>query len=510
MNTGMPRDHDIKRQFLRFIAWTVFWILASRLFYLQVMRGGYYRTLSENNYTRPVVERASRGLVVDRDGRVLCRNRVAFSIMLDLSRSGSLKDTLAFLQHLVGLDITPKQVRERQRVSAVWNKVIIKRDIPVTWVERIEAHQNECPQVEIETELKRDYPYGSYLGHALGYVGLISPSDARHMNIKNPDPLMQVGKSGVEKVANRMLMGKPGLRIAQVNSTGREIEDPSFRLPGVGVQKKPVPGKTVKLTIDMKLEELLENAFGDQTGSALFMNPKTGAILAWVSMPEYDPNMFSGSMTAAQWKKLADSPKHPLLDRPIQGAYPPGSSFKPFVALVGLQTGVITPSTTFFCPGYWVFGGRVFHCWKRGGHGTVNVYTAIQESCNVYFYHLGDLLGIQKLAEWGHHFGLGQPTGIDLPGEISGIMPSPSWKKAHHLGPWYPGDTLPVAIGQGYLTVTPMQLLSFYATIANGGTRVRPHINKERTKIDDHVDVSDSALNVVKHALWRVVNDGGT
>jgi penicillin-binding protein 2 len=507
-----PIEPDIqpKISFLQFLLWAVFIAFVLRLFYLQVMQGEYYRALSESNYTRSIVLRSPRGLLLDRKGEVLCRNRVSFALLLDTGRGGSVDDTLAAMRRILGLSLTRSQVDAALRRSAVPSQAVLARDVPTDWMQKVESHQQELSMLRIEMELRRDYPYGPVAGHALGYVGLLSPEEAKTLKVKDEDPFIEVGKTGVERTANALLMGKNGRRTAQVNSLGREVEDPKLRLPGVGVTTPPVPGKTVNLTLDIQLQSILESAMAGETGSVIFMNPNTGEILAWVSVPEFDPNLFSGQLSLDQWRELSEDPNHPLLNRPIQGAYPPGSTFKPFVALVGLQEGVLSRGTTFYCPGYWDYGGHIFHCWASGGHGNIDLVSAIQNSCNVFFYHAGDRIGIGPLSRWGGYFGLGLKTGVDLPGELSGILPSAKWKEERGLGPWYPGETLPVAIGQGYLTVTPLQLLSFYATLATGGKRCRPHLVDGPTEVLSSISISPDALDTVKEGLWRVVNGGGT
>lgn len=506
-----PADSNLqpKVAFLTALLWVVAIGFGLRLFYLQVLKGSYYRQLSENNYTRTIVLRSPRGMLLDRNGEVLCRNRVSFALLLDTARGGSVDATIEALRRYLGMDITRGQVDAALRRSPVPSLAVLARDVPLDWLQKVEVHQQELKMIRVEMELRREYPLGKLAGHALGYVGLLSPEDAKRLNISDKDPFIEVGKAGVEKAANRFLMGANGIRTAQVNSMGREVEDPKLRLPGVGVRREPVPGQTVKLALDAKLQSILENAFGEETGSAVFMNPNTGDILAWVSVPEYDPNLFSGPVSLKDWKALSDDPLHPLLNRPIQGFYPPGSTFKPFVALVGLEEGLLSAGTTFYCPGYWDFGGNVFHCWSKGGHGNVDLLTAIQNSCNVFFYHAGDRVGIERLDKWGKAFGLGSLTGVDLPGEMSGILGSPEWKKKRGLGPWYPGETLPVSIGQGYLTVTPLQLLSFYSTLATGGTRVQPRlVPQDSPVVESTVAVSPGTLSLIKEGLSRVVEEG--
>jgi len=500
-------DVGAKVLFLKFGLWALFGLFACRLFYLQVMRGDYYRALSENNYTRNIVLRAPRGMILDRKGEVLCRNRVSFSLLFDLTRSGDPEATRRAMAPILGLTLTQEQLQASLRRSPVASLAVVARDIPASWVQRVEAHQAELPHLTIEMELRREYPFGALLGHSLGYVGLISPEESKSMKIATTDPFIEVGKAGVERTSNARLMGTNGRRTAQVNSLGREVDDPALRLPGVGVTDEATPGGTLHLTLDLRLQQLLQTAFGEETGCALFMDPTTGEILSWVSVPSFDPNLFTGTVSTADWKALSEDPRHPLLNRPIQGAYPAGSSFKPFVALVGLEEGKLTPSTVYNCGGVWVYGGNPFHCHSKG-HGAVNVLTAIQNSCNIFFYHAGDAIGIERLAKWGERFGLGRPTGIDLPAEGSGVLPSPAWKASRNLGPWYPGETLPVSIGQGYLTVTPMQLLSFYGTLAMGGTRMRPHLAEAPPEVLQRTEISPSSLAVVKEGLALVVSSG--
>jgi penicillin-binding protein 2 len=498
-----------KAVFLKVLVWGVFILFGLRLFYLQVLQGDYYRSLSENNYTRNIVLRSPRGMLLDRNGKVLCRNRVSFSLVMDSAKGGSVEDTIAAMRSILGFEITRAEVTAAFHRSPVGSLAVLARDVPPSWLQKIEAHQQELKMLRIEMELRREYPYGNRAGHALGYVGLMSPEDAKRLELKENDPFIEVGKAGVEKTANLRLMGKNGLRTAQVNSSGREVLDPKLRLPSVGLQEEPVPGKPLNLNLDIELQTILEQAFAGETGSAVFMNPNTGEILAWVSVPDYDPNLFSKSVSVEDWNALVNDPGHPLLNRPIQGAYPAGSTFKPFVALVGLEEGILTASTVFSCGGVWEYGGHAFHCHSKG-HGAVDMLSAIQNSCNIYFYHAGDRIGIQRLDRWGALFGLGQKTGVDLPGETSGLLGSPEWKKAHGMGPWYPGETLPVSIGQGYLTVTPLQLLSFYGTLATGGTRYRPRIASGPPELLSTVALSPESLGVIKEGLWRVVNGGGT
>jgi penicillin-binding protein 2 len=457
-----------------------------------------------------MVLRSARGILADQSGQTLCRNRVSFSLVLDMTRGGDLDATIESIRHQLGMDITRSQVQAALKRSPIASLAVLARDIPLSWVERVEAHQGELKMLRIEMELRREYPFAKRASHAMGYVGLVSPEELREYDIEDADLFQEVGKAGVEKASNANLMGRNGLKCAQVNNLGREVEDPDLRLPGVGIIREPVAGHHVRLNLDMTLQGLLEDAFGEETGSALFMDPATGGILAWVSMPTFDPNLFSGTLTRSEWRALVEDPAHPLINRPVQGTYPAGSTFKPFVALVGLQEGILERDSVFTCNGVMEVGNNKFHCWAKGGHGPVDLLTAIQNSCNVFFYRSAERIGINRITKWAKLFGLGEPTGVDLPGERSGTLPSPDWKRGRKLGPWYAGDTLSVAIGQGYLTVTPAQLLSFYGTLATGGVRVRPRVVHAPTEVLSRTTISPEALETVKEGLWRVVNAGGT
>ncbi len=507
MSSTPSTEFERKLKFLSFILWAIFLVFSVRLFYLQVIQGRYYELLSENNYSRSVVIRSPRGDLLDDRGRVLARNRVSFALVLNTA-GGKLTGKLAAIKRVLNMDFSPRGIQVASKRNAVPNLTVIARDVPVQTLEKVEANQEELPFLRIEMELRREYPFGELASHVLGYVGLISRREAQKIPAEERDPFTEVGKSGVEKMANAILSGRNGLRTIQVDSHGREVSDPRLVLPGVRKLRKPVPGKDISLTLDAGLQAVLEKAFGEEAGSAVFMNPQTGAILAWVSLPNFDPNLFSSGLKPAQWKSIMDDPKHPLLNRPIQGIYPPGSAFKPLVALAGLEEGLLSAGTTFFCPGYWIFGGRVWHCWTV--HGKVNLIVALQNSCNVFFYHAANLVGIENLDKWGALMGFGEKTGVGLPGERSGTLPSPAWKRARKLGNWVPGDTLPVGIGQGYLTVTPLQLLDFYAALASGGKRYRPSFVKQKPELIASVKLSPEALAVVKEGLWRVVNAGGT
>ncbi|HNQ77961.1 MAG TPA: penicillin-binding protein 2 [Acidobacteriota bacterium] len=504
-----PQDaRTPKIRFLKVLLLLVLCVFAARLVHMQMIKGEFYRVLGFNNFTRTIILPGRRGMILDRKGVTLCQNRVSFSLLIDTTREGKLEDNIAAARTILSLPLTMEDVRTALRRSPVITLGVIARDIPPSWVEKVEANSDSLPMFRVEMELRREYPYGKILGHSLGYVGLISQKESKEMNIPILDPFQEVGKSGVEKSANPVLMGKNGWRRVQVNSLGREVEDPRLKLPGMEMKEEPTAGKTIHLAIDIELQKILVTAFGEETGSAVFMNPKTGEVLSYVSLPEIDPNIFSKTVKKEEWKALTEDPSKPLMNRPIQGTYPAGSSFKPFIATVGLEEGLLEPGTVLSCGGVWEYGGNPFHCWAKGGHGGVDLLTAIQNSCNIFFYKAGDRIGIEKISKWGSLFAFGGKTGIDLPNERTGTLPSEEWKKKRQLGPWYKGETLPVAIGQGYLTVTPVQILSFYATLANDGVRIRPHLVEGGPEVMMRVPLSQRTVSVVKEGLSRVVESG--
>jgi len=506
MNPAETKTSKIK--FLRAVFLVILLVFAGRLVYMQLVKGEFYRALSFNNFTRTIILPGRRGMILDRNGATLCQNRVSFSLLIDMTREGKLEDNIDAARRILGLPLTRDDVKLALKRSPVITLGVIARDIPPSWVEKVEANSDSLSLFRVEMELRREYPFGKILGHSLGYVGLISQQESKEMNIPILDPFQEVGKSGVEKSSNPVLMGKNGWRRVQVNSLGREVEDPRLKLPGMETKEEPTAGKTIRLAVDIELQKIIVSAFGEETGSAVFMNPKTGEVLSYVSLPEIDPNIFSKTVKKEEWKALTEDPAKPLMNRPIQGAYPPGSSFKPFVATVGLEEGILEPGTVLSCGGVWEYGGNPFHCWAKGGHGGVDLLTAIQNSCNIFFFKAGDKIGIERISKWGKLFGFGTTTGIDLPNEKTGSLPSEEWKQKRNLGKWYKGETLPVAIGQGYLTVTPMQILSYYATLANGGVRIRPHLAEGPPEVMMRVPLSERTISVVKEGLERVVASG--
>ena len=376
----------------------------------------------------------------------------------------------------------------------------------------VEAHQDDLPGAIVEPEHLRHYPYGGLASHQFGYIGKVSPSQRKK---EQSDIGMLTGQSGLEMIFDKLLRGVAGRRMIQVNASGRKVKD-------LG-NEEPRPGTDIYLTIDLDAQKAAEEGLGDRAGSVVAMDPNTGEILALASHPTYDPNLFPRGISPKDWVRLMNDPSHPMYNRAIQSVYPPGSTFKIIVALAGLDSGVIKPEDTVFCPGYLMSGRHSFRCWKRGGHGTVSLHRAIVESCDVYFYTMGERIGWDRVAEYARKLGYGSLTGIRLPDEKPGLIPTTEWKKKRTGEAWYPGETYINSIGQGFVLVSPIQACQAISLVANGGRFNRPMLlkqtrNRETGEVKvfspEHtssVMLDPKALQEVRSALAGVVNEpGGT
>ncbi|HEV8376720.1 MAG TPA: penicillin-binding protein 2 [Candidatus Polarisedimenticolia bacterium] len=488
----------------------------SNLWYLQVVNGENYRRLADNNRLRQVVENPLRGVLLDREGRPIVRNRIAFNVLLDREKIQHLDETVRSLALILNLpEQTVRERIDRYRNRPTFEPVIVKEDVDLAEAAYLESRRLEFPEVSVAIEPKRSYEDGDLAAHALGYVGEISESQLGKTRYAGYQLGDVVGKAGLESFYDAQLAGEKGWKQVIVNSLGREMRE----LP---VGKRPVPGNALRLTLDLDLQEELESAFQDKMGSAVFLDPDSGEVLAIVSKPSFDPNIFARRFSAEEWKSLMNSETHPLQNRAIQSKFAPGSVFKIVMAIAALESGKASPARTDSCPGYAVIYGRRFLCHQEGGHGTLAMVEAIKKSCNVYFYHLGRDLGIELISQWAHRLGFGQPTGVDLMHEEGGTVPDAAWKRRTRNEPWYPGETISVSIGQGALEVTPMQMASFASVIGNGGTFYRPHLLRSREirggveegirppEVLGQLGLKPSTLQVIKQAMWEVVNQGGT
>jgi len=443
----------------------VFLVLVYRLWALQVSQGKQYTVLSEHNRMRLERIPGIRGMIFDRKGRLLVNSRPSFDIVFVPEGTRPHESTLRKLASMLDRDEADffRIVRGRKKNAKI---VTLERDVDWESVVLVEAHQMDLPGVSLRVRPQRSYLTQGVMAHMLGYIGEISPKQLRRWRKRGYGRGDAVGKFGLEKKWERHLAGRSGGEQVEVDALGRKVR--------VLNRLKSSPGHNVILTVDMDLQESAHRALEGKEGSIVVMEVKTGAILAMVSAPAFDPNAFARGLTPKEWRKLMFDKERPLHNRAIQGQFPPGSIFKIIVALAGLSEEVIRPQQRFFCPGSHVVGNRVFRDWKKQGHGHVNLHKALVESCDVYFYQLGQKLGVDKIAKHSRLFGLGSETGIDLDDEKPGLIPDKKWKKRRYKQPWYPGETPSVSIGQGFVSVTPLQVVNFMSAVANGGTLHRP------------------------------------
>lgn len=495
----------------------VFAALAIGFWYLQIVEHARFEEMAENNHQRKLALRAPRGILYDRNGRVLVENRESFTISIVREHTKDLARTVRILAAVVGMDErTVRDIVNRHRREPTYQPIVIVEDATLAQVAGVTARRLdfELPDVVVQRVPTRRYPTDALAGHLFGYVGEVNDAQVQSEGVSSG---AIAGQSGVEKVYNKLLMGEDGAKVVVVNSVGREIRTVQ-ELP-------PKEGRRVQLTIDYDLQKAAEDGFRHAgfNGAALIMDPRTGEVLTHVSLPAYDPNDFAAGIDRAKWTALNTDKLRPLNNRVIQGRYSPGSTFKVVVATAGLEEGVITPDTKIFCSGGATFYGRFFQCLNK--HGSMDLRHAIEKSCNTYFYTVGNMLGVDKIHKWAVNLGLHGKTGIDLPNEQESLVPSSEWKKKRTGERWYPGETISVAIGQGQNSVTPASLAVMIATVANGGTRVTPHVIKAvddgdgkgwkpaQTKeyaIADKVAFKPETLAALRDGLWMVVNGAGT
>ncbi|HLA77837.1 MAG TPA: penicillin-binding protein 2 [Vicinamibacteria bacterium] len=474
-------------------------LLLAAFWYLQVVRVGYYRMLAENNHKREVRIPASRGPIFDRNGRILVENRSSFNIVLSTEHAKDLDHSAFQVASLLGLG---RELSRQRLTGPRFRSVVVKADASEADVAVIEARRLELPEASVDVVPLRSYPLGAAAAHVLGRVGEATEKQLESKAFEGVDPGSIVGQAGIEAHYNRLLMGRDGYRRAIVNSRGVEVREDSRQLP--------TDGPAATLTLDGRLQAAMEEAMAGLAGSAVALDPQTGEVLGMVSSPAYDPNLFSAGIDLGTWSSLVRDPKTPLINRVIQGQYPAGSTFKVVTALAALQEGVIGASTSFHCPGYLNVYGTLRRCHKADGHGTLDLARAIALSCNVYFYQVGVRLEIERISRYAKLLGLGGATGIDLPGEVSGLIPSPEWKLRVLKTPWFPGETVSVAIGQGQVLVTPMQMARLAAVVANGGYLVRPHLLRGEPTGEDRqgLDLKPATLETVRAAMLAVVREG--
>ncbi|QTA93212.1 Penicillin-binding protein 2 [Desulfonema magnum] len=488
-----------------------FVVLGGRLFQLQVLEGEEFRRFSENQSIRLQSIEPPRGLIFDRKGNLLADNRPSFDLSIILKDAGPAEMTLEKLSKYA--DIPKSQLMSKIRAGRgipSYKPVLLKQDIGRDVLAAIEVHRFDLPGIVIEVRQKRFYAQGRTAAHVTGYMGEISAAELSYwkdMGYRTGD---FVGKFGVEKSSERFLRGKRGGRQVEVNAKGQVIRV----LRTVDAE----PGQNIFLTIDQELQQKAELLMEGIPGAVVAMDPGTGHILAMVSSPSFDPNTFIGGMSHREWNALISDPFRPMENKVIQGEYPPASTYKIVTAIAGLEEGVINRNTTYFCPGYHRYGNNIFRCWKRSGHGSVDIVKALAGSCDVFFYQVGLRLGVDRLADYAGACGLGTLTHVDLNHEARGLIPTSEWKEKRMGVPWQKGENLSIAIGQGYNLVTPLQMAVLTAAVANGGILYRPLIVKKRETVEGRtvyrgdreivgrLPVSRKNLDIVRKGLWEVTH----
>ncbi|MFO7685363.1 MAG: penicillin-binding protein 2 [Desulfobacterales bacterium] len=486
-------------------------VLFVRLFFLQVIKGEEYRRLSENNSIRLQRIEPFRGIILDRNGQMLVDNRPAYDLSIIPRDARPVAETLARLSAY--LDVPAERLiaqSESQKSAFSYKPVLLIQDIGRDNLALFEVHRYDLPGIEVDVKPLRHYLNNQSAAHLLGYIGQISPREldsGKYAGLKSGD---LIGKNGIEKVFDDYLRGQSGGRQVEVNATGQVVR--------VLDTVPATPGYNVYLTIDAELQKKTEELLEGVIGAAVAIEPSTGQILTLVSSPTFDQNAFVSGLSHEQWQSFVSDPTKPLTNRAVQGEYPPASTYKILTAIAGLEEGVITEKTVFCCPGSYRFRGRDYRCWKKGGHGCVSVVQAIAQSCDVFFYQVGLAVGVDRLAWYAKAAGLGTPTGIDLNHEMGGLIPTAAWKKRRTGVDWQEGETLSVAIGQGFNLATPLQMAVMTAAVANGGTRYRPQlllsvesaagrsVKKVEPVVTGRLPVSEKTLALVKKGLWEVVN----
>jgi penicillin-binding protein 2 len=498
-----------------------FVVLLGRFFYLQLWKYDYFQTLAENNRVSLVPIVPNRGLILDRNGVTLAHNFFVYTLEITPSKAGDVEETINKISQFIEVSAEDrKRFKKLRQESHSFESVPIRTHLNEVEAAKFAANRYQFPGVEIRSRLFRHYPLGNLGVHMIGYIGRINEADVKALekseDISNYKGSDHIGKGGIEQYYERELHGITGFQQVEIDADGQAVR--------VLSSTPPVPGDNLVLSIDSKMQDIAEKAFENHRGAMVAINPKNGEILSYVSMPTFDPNLFVDGIDADTWKALNGSLDKPLINRPIRGIYPPGSTFKPFVAMAGLQDGRRHPPFSIGDPGFYTLAGSAhqYRDWKPGGHGQVDMQRAITVSCDTFFYGLALEMGIDKLTSFVSHFGFGKKTGVDLVGEIGGLLPTPEWKWRRWKQRWYPGETVIVGIGQGYTLVTPMQLAQATAVLANNGVAMQPHlvsrIQKQNgaenhlmpiTKLDE-IPLDQRSIDIVRAGMVDVTKPGGT
>ncbi len=512
-SSGRRKSADVQIAVFQYLSVMAFLWLLTGFWQLQVHDPEVYAEQAARNRIKSLPLPAPRGKILDRDGRILVDNTPSFK--LRLSRAGLSPEHLPVIAE--GLNLPDDKLRERiERLQTSrapeYQTVSIKEDLAPPEVAFVEAHKAEFPELEMIHSQRRLYPQSGLAAHVVGYVGEVSDAQLHETEFVMYEPGAEVGQTGIERRYNDVLMGTDGSRQVLVDSRGRSRGE-------LGMVDA-IPGNSLRLTIDLDLQVVAELAMQDRRGAVVALDPRSGEVLALVSSPNYDPNSFVGGISSPQWRQINTDPENPLLNRAIQAQLAPGSTFKPIMALAALESGAISDDFRVFCKGGAVHYGRFFRCHKAGGHGWVGLKDALAQSCDVFFYAVGNKLGIDKIAEYAEMVGLGRPTGIDLPHEAEGVVPSSRWKIRLFRERWYAGETISVSIGQGALTVTPLQLAYAIGGLAMGGVWYQPRLisDEEMGRFRPNSEIPEprraalkpSSVQKIVEGMWAVVNGGGT
>ena len=513
MSFSFGSDNRLPQQRLAVVSYIIVGMVGVLLlgfWKLQVIDSDQYGQMAERNRVRSIPIIAPRGRMLDRDGRVLVDNRPSFSVLLLRDDAALIEKNLPAISEGLGLSISDlRDQLDATKALPKFQPIVIKPEASQADVAFIESHRADVPVLEMLSVSRRRYMPNGFMAHATGYVGEVSEQQIEASNGKlRPGDV--VGKAGLERQYNDILMGTDGMRRVIVNSVGKEVGHLS--------QQDPIPGKQIQLTIDMDLQQVAEQSLGARPGAVVALDPRTGEILAMVSRPTMDPNDFAVRISKDEWKQLNDDPLRPLFNRAVQAQLAPGSVFKIVTATAMLEDHNPPESFATFCPGYGTFYGRQFKCWvyssRKGptSHGTLTLHDAILKSCDVFFYNAGMKLGIDRLSYYGDKFGIGHKTGIDIPSEEAGLMPSEQWVERAFHRKWYAGETISVAIGQGAVTTTPVQLARMIGGIASGGVFKQPHLRKDLQNVgEERVSLSEPTVDKITEAMYGVVNEpGGT
>lgn len=455
-------------------------VLVGRLSYLQVVAHEHFITLSDDNRIKILPLPPNRGLIFDRNGLILADNLPSYRLEITPEQVRDMPGTLDRLAQLVNIrDMDRNRFDKLRARTPAFKPVPLRFHLSDEEVARFAIDRHRFPGVDIVAGLSRHYPHGPLAAHALGYVGRVDERDLQRIDASDYSGTTHIGKVGVEKTYEDLLHGTVGFSQVETNAEGRVLR--------TLVRTPPVPGDNLYLTLDAELQNVAEQAFEDNAGAAVVIDPNNGDVLAFVSQPTYDPNLFVNGIDTETYHALNTDTQRPLFNRALRGQYPPGSTIKPFVGLGGLEQGITNFQAHTYCPGFYRLPGksRKYRDWKRGGHGTVDLHSAIAQSCDVYFYDLALSMGIDRLHLFLSQFGFGKPTGIDISGELGGLLPSRDWKRGARSEPWFPGETLITGIGQGFVLTTPVQLTSATATLARYGKRLKPHIVASTQKYDE-------------------------